>query len=198
VELQPMPHEANMRHREEDWAGITNQKQRKKLQNRLNKRVCENAAALGYQFDWLICAVISPFGSDGGLGPVSTYYPVALPRSLAPTSMQLTTRHHPWIDLFPLARMRDNLLVATRILSPADEQRLYEDIMTSGEAGSEWAGLLVWGEPWDPQSWEVSLPFLQRWAWVLRGCPEIIMSTNRWRCRRGERPIPTSGFVQEE
>jgi hypothetical protein len=41
VELQPMPHEVNIRHPGEDWAGITNQKARKKLQNRLNKRMCE-------------------------------------------------------------------------------------------------------------------------------------------------------------
>ncbi|KAK2021940.1 hypothetical protein LX32DRAFT_630738 [Colletotrichum zoysiae] len=197
VELQPMPHEANIWHRGEDWAGITNQKDRKKLQNRLNKRICKNAAALGYQFDWLICAVVSPFGSDeGGRGPVSAYS-VAVPPSLAPTTMQLTTRHHPWIDLFPLPRMRDNLLVATNLLSPEDEQRLFDDIMDSRRANKEWAGLLVWGEGWDPQNWEVSLPFLQKWGWVLRGCPEIITSTNRWRCRRGERPISTRSFVLE-
>ena len=41
VELRRMPHEANMWHAGEDWAGITNQKERKRLQNRLNKRVCE-------------------------------------------------------------------------------------------------------------------------------------------------------------
>ena len=41
VELQPMPHEANIRHPGEDWAGITNQKERKRLQNRLNKRLCK-------------------------------------------------------------------------------------------------------------------------------------------------------------
>lgn len=40
VELQPMPHEAHIRRPGEDWAGITNPKERKRLQNRLNKRVC--------------------------------------------------------------------------------------------------------------------------------------------------------------
>ncbi|KAK1961236.1 hypothetical protein LY78DRAFT_662290 [Colletotrichum sublineola] len=157
-----------------------------------------NAAALGYQFDWLICAVISPFGSDGQARGSVSAYPVAVPRSLVPTTRQLTTRHHPWIDLFPIPRMRDNLLMATSVLSPEDEQRLFDDIMDSGGGKNEWAGLLVWGEPWDPQSWEVSLPFLKRWGWLLRGCPEIIMSTNRWRCRRGERPISTPGFILEE
>ena len=41
VVLLPMRHEANIRHPGEDWAGITNQRERKRLQNRLNKRVCE-------------------------------------------------------------------------------------------------------------------------------------------------------------
>lgn len=157
-----------------------------------------NAAALGYQFDWLICAAVSPFGCDGqNRNPVSAIT-AAMPSSLIPTSMQLTTRHHPWLDLFPIPRMRDNLLKAASVLSPEDEQRLFDDVMELGRGKNEWAGLLVWGEPWDPQSWEVSVPFLQRWAWLVRGCSEIIESTNRWRRRRGEKLISTPAFVLEE
>jgi hypothetical protein len=33
-----MPHQAFIRQRDEDWAGITNQRERKRLQNRLNQR----------------------------------------------------------------------------------------------------------------------------------------------------------------
>lgn len=157
-----------------------------------------NAAALGYQFDWLVCSAISPFGCDEQSRNPVPGTAAAMPSSLAPTSMQLTTKHHPWLDLFPFPRMRDNLLVAASWLSPEDEQRLFDDVMESGGGKNEWAGLLVWGEPWDPQSWEVSVPFLQRWTWLVKGCPEIITSTNRWRRRRGERPIPTPGFVLEE
>jgi hypothetical protein len=69
-----------------------------------------NAAALQFQFDWLLCAAISPFGCNGQ----SRNPTVAVPSSLAPTNMQLTTRHHPWLDLFPIPRMRDNLLIAAR------------------------------------------------------------------------------------
>lgn len=157
-----------------------------------------NAAALGFKFDWLICAAISPFGCDGqSRSPVSTAA-AAVPDSIAPTRLQLTTRHHPWLDLFPIPRMRDNLLMATSVLSTDEEQRLFDDVMESGGGKNEWAGLLVWGEPWDPQSWEVSIPFIQRWAWLIRGCPEIIMSTNRWRRRRGEEPIATPASVLEE
>ena len=41
VDLGLMAHEAHIRHIGEDWAGITNQKQRKRLQNRLNQRAGE-------------------------------------------------------------------------------------------------------------------------------------------------------------
>jgi hypothetical protein len=157
-----------------------------------------NAAALGYKFDWLICAAISPFGRDGHVNDVARSTAVNLPSSLAPTTLQLTTRHHPWLDLFPIPQLRDNLLMAISMLSPEDEQRLFDDVMDAGGGKNEWAGLLVWGEPSDPQSWEVSVPFLQRWAWLMRGCPELIESTNRWRRRRGERPISMPGFVLGE
>ncbi|KAH8663776.1 hypothetical protein BGZ61DRAFT_367604 [Ilyonectria robusta] len=290
VELHRMPHEANIRHRGEDWAGITNQKERKKLQNRLNKRVSRrrkrrnigdnaspdaassnaaltpslpqspataspldslmttfshcsednvaqkrailkrfaeqaltsymtadpcadhhlkliqlntingftrNAAALGFNFDWLICESISPFSRDGQNGKSGTARAAPVPSSLMPTSMQLRTRHHPWLDLFPLPKMRDNLLIAASILTAEDEQRLFEDVMESGGGRNEWAGLVVWGEPWDPQSWEISVPFLQNWGWLLRGCPEIIVFTNHWRSQRGEEPIASPSYVQE-
>ncbi|USP79569.1 hypothetical protein yc1106_06843 [Curvularia clavata] len=294
VELQRMRHVAYIRQPGEDWAGITNPKERKRLQNRLNKRVSrqrkkwklrsedddssdsvsrtatspaavslgaatassrviipstfshcseedavrgramlqrfadqalerymrghpcadhylkliqfniingftKNAAVLGYQFDWLICAAVSPFGCDPATykAYVESVAP-SIPSNLMPTKLQLTMRHHPWLDLFPLPRMRDNLLTAVKLLSPEEEQQLFEDIMESGGGKSEWTGLVVWGEPWDPKNWEVSKPFLDRWAWLLKGCPEIIESTNHWRGLRGEMLIPTPGFILEE
>ncbi|KAK8087575.1 Aryl-alcohol dehydrogenase [Apiospora hydei] len=233
VELQFMPPGVHMRQYGEDWTGITNQQERKKLQNRLNKRAsrqrkkraaptddpsdvtstpsprpdaantsplrslmstfshCKredivqkramlarfaeqaiasymmadphadhrlkliqlntingftrNAAALGFSFDWLICELVSPFGL------ISQLSPPPAPSSLAPTSMQLSTRHHPWLDLFPFPKMRDNLLVATAVLSAEDEQRLFDDIMESGGGRSEWAGLVVWESPGTPK-----------------------------------------------
>lgn len=38
IGVNHMPHEAYIRRDGEDWAGVTNQKERKKLQNRLNQR----------------------------------------------------------------------------------------------------------------------------------------------------------------
>lgn len=156
----------------------------------------KNAAMLGYKHDWLICAAVSPFGRNG---PCYDDAPTTVPDSLVPTSLQLSTTHHPWLDLFPFPKLRDNLLVALSFLSVEEEQQLFEDIMESSGNKSEWTGLVVWGEPWDPQSWELSVPFMERWAWLINGCPEIISSTNHWRRKRGEGPIaPPPGMVVEE
>lgn len=38
IDTRPMSHQAFIRRWGEDWAGITNQRERKKLQNRLNQR----------------------------------------------------------------------------------------------------------------------------------------------------------------
>lgn len=38
IDLVSMPHEAYLCDYGEDWAGVTNQKERRKLQNRLNQR----------------------------------------------------------------------------------------------------------------------------------------------------------------
>ena len=158
-----------------------------------------NAAALGYTFDWLICEAISPFGRYPHkirLGQEASSIP-PMPSSLAPTKAQMSTTHHPWLDLLPLPRMRDNFLLATSALSAEEEQRLFDDILESGGGKREWTGLVVWGEPWDPASWEVTLPFMRNWGWLLQGCPEMIVSTNRWRAQRGEKPLLRQGFVEE-
>lgn len=175
------------------------------IQLNLINGLTRNAVSLGFDFDWLVCEVVSPFGSDQGRGsicqrrrsPTTASFPASspiaaapsMPTSLAPTSMQLKTRHHPWVDLFPLPTLRNNLLVAAQVLSPEDEQELYNDVLESGGGRREWAGLVVWGEPWDPKNWEVSEPFLKKWNWVLSGCQEILESTNYWRTQRGEEPI---------
>ncbi|PVH95748.1 hypothetical protein DM02DRAFT_570697 [Periconia macrospinosa] len=54
-------------------------------------------------------------------------------------------------------------------------------------------GMLVWGEPWRVESWEISEGFARKWGWLLEGCEEMIEATNAWRARRGE-----EGFVLRE
>lgn len=147
---------------------------------------------IGFDFDWLICAAISPFGRDGEHSQARITLSASCPQNLAPTDLQMRRKHHPWVDLFPLPKMRDNLLVAvTEILSPEEEEQLFYDIAESC-GGKEWAGFVLWGDPWECRNWEVSVPFLSRWGWLLRGCPEILEATNHWRTQRGEKPIAFS------
>ncbi|KAE8333046.1 hypothetical protein BDV39DRAFT_199397 [Aspergillus sergii] len=263
IVLRQMPHQGYIKRQNEDWAGVTDRKERRKLQNRLNQRawrqrklnqgakegategatnagertineqltlatarqrrgllerfaqdalhnymtnqldtdqlmrviqlntinaMTSNARALNLPVDWLICHAVSPFGFIGPVKPADIL-PSAGPTSLIPTDLQLRTLHHPWIDLFPLARMRDNLLAVTcvfNILTDDEEEQLWADLVEWGGNGTEGAGLIVWGEPSDPRNWEATVPFLKRWGWLLQGCSEILEATNYWRQVRGE------------
>ena len=53
-------------------------------------------------------------------------------------------------------------------------------------------GLVVWSFPEQVGSWELSEPFIRRWAVLLQGCEDLIAATNAWRSRRGERLFPLS------
>ena len=50
-------------------------------------------------------------------------------------------------------------------------------------------GLIVWGEPWDVERWEVTPGFVGKWRWVLKGCEELIAGSNKWRAKRDEGPL---------
>ena len=102
-----------------------------------------------------------------------------LPASLQPTTTQRSVPHHPWLDCFPYSRMRDNLMNA---LAGVDDCELCTDIMDPANGD---VGLMVWGDPWLPQSWEVSEWFVQKWSWVIEGCSDILVHSNYWRDRRG-------------
>jgi hypothetical protein len=60
-------------------------------------------------------------------------------------------------------------------------QALYE-----GFDDLERRGFLVWGASWDMNGWEVSESFVRKWGFLLKGCPDVIESTNYWREVRGE------------
>jgi hypothetical protein len=89
--------------------------------------------------------------------------------------------------------MRDNLL---RAGNEWDDEELCIDIMGfwDGNVGDS-HGLVVWGDPSDPRNWEVQPGFVKKWGWVIRGCDEIIYSTNRWRAKRGEQPLFAASFL---
>ena len=116
------------------------------------------------------------------------------PTSLAATQFQLTRHHSPWIGMLPWPRVRDNIIkchahfdhweflvdLVGGKLTGANIDTEDDDEITSGRLG-----LIVWGEPHDAGSWEVTPGFLAKWIWVFSGCREVIDVSNRWRASRG-------------
>ena len=83
-----------------------------------------------------------------------------LPDGLRPTALQSTTLHHPWIDLLPMPEMRDNLF--RRGLDCFDEEKFCHALR--GRIPGHDPGMLIWGEPWDPNGWEVTEAFARTWG----------------------------------
>ncbi|KAL3455220.1 hypothetical protein BJX64DRAFT_78005 [Aspergillus heterothallicus] len=144
-----------------------------------------NMVALGVTWEWMKEESISPFFVSGPAvvpGAVA-----ALPEKMRPTELQRRSVHHTWIDLFPCPVMRDNLI---RRGNDWDDEELCVDIMGYWDGNSTGPhGLIVWGEPGDTASWEVTEGFLSKWGWLVRGCVELMRSTNYWRAKRSLRPL---------
>ncbi|KAL4887741.1 hypothetical protein BDV59DRAFT_22127 [Aspergillus ambiguus] len=132
--------------------------------------------------EWMHDDALSPFNTMQP-GPTDTS---ALPMALRPTRIQQKLPHHPWLDFFPHPKMRDNLVEA---VDQFDDEQLCLDIMGFWDSSQENCGLLVWGEPSDPDNWEVTEEFLRKYPWTLRGCHSLLQATNRWRRQRGENLI---------
>jgi hypothetical protein len=142
----------------------------------------DNVLALGMSAEWMCRDDAVSILSRAG--PALSHH--AIPLSLRATSLQQQVPHHPWLDAFPFPRMRDNLILAGDSL---DDDELCHDLTAFWDTRRSDATLLVWGTPWDPRNWEVTEGFAKKWGWVLRGSPEILVSTNKWRVKRGERVL---------
>lgn len=120
--------------------------------------------------------------NDEALSPfIDAVYPSSdfeMPMTLRPTALQRRVDHHPWIDILPCPRMRDNLL---RAEDTYDEEKLCSDLIRYPQSG-----VIVWGDPWDPNCWEITEEFFDDWSWSVDGCDLLLDSTNRWREIRGE------------
>ncbi|KAH8684419.1 hypothetical protein BGZ60DRAFT_397534 [Tricladium varicosporioides] len=137
-----------------------------------------------------------------------------IPPALYPTHTQKTISHPSYINMFPFPKFRDNLIRYQDSFNPYELcNDLFGEIVRengSGAFGSvrmgtfsdvdesesesdglTWkrTGMIVWGESWDPDGWEVTPKFLRKWSWLLGGCEGLIRSSNRWRVERGENPI---------
>jgi hypothetical protein len=152
------------------------------IQFNVFRALLSNTLALAWTLEWLECSdPISPWNNIH-----SNNNPPLYPQALRPTHIQRTIKHHPWIDLWPIPQMRDNLLLAG---DEYDEDRLCNDLVEFNGVTNEQTGLVVWNQPWDPMGWEVSETFWGNWGWTIRGCVELHESTNYWRLRRGEKPL---------
>lgn len=148
----------------------------------VNIAIAKNAKLIGFDRK-LICLdeAVSPFNQSGPW-PSSPN----TPRCLAPTPVQRSVAHHPWLDIFPFPKFRDNMILA-QDANILDDDELCADVAEANLENIERPGLIVWGDASLPHSWEVSPKFLRKWGWLLQGCPEMLEATNRWRESRGER-----------
>jgi hypothetical protein len=118
--------------------------------------------------------------------PLSVKPPTTIPPSLQPTLLQQSTPHDYWIRIVPFPAMRDNLILNS---GKFDVDDLCCDLvggLYEGFNDVEGRGIMVWGEPWSQDGWEVSEGFVRKWGFLLKGCRELIEATNRWRESRGE------------
>lgn len=149
-----------------------------------------NMAALGYTREWMTDDSVSRFSVQG------PHAVVAIPASLQPTVLQQEQPHHPWLDFLPFARLRDNLICHEDLI---DGSQFCRDLMDFWTMPDEDNLMIVWGDPWNPMNWEITETFLGRWGWLVKGCPEIIWSTNFWRQVRGEKRLTWKvSFLEED
>jgi len=145
------------------------------------RALISNSKHLGFNYENMPDDALSPFSNSSNHCHHKT-----LPPALRPTKVQCEIPHHPWLDLIPIPGMRDNLI---RAGDSYDDMQLCGDLVGCFSASSNREGMIVWGEPWDPNAWEVTEPLLRHWGWTIRGCSELLASTNFWRERRGEKPL---------
>lgn len=140
--------------------------------------------------------------------------PKAIPPTLVPTQLQMMTPHPPWVDVFPHAAFRDALILKHGLF---DECSLYVDILGSignktsradgtgytasiPQPSSPRSGMVVWGDPWRVDSWELEEGFVHHWGWLLKvavangTCDALFRATDKWRQLRGDDPMDWSGI----
>ena len=82
------------------------------------------------------------------------------PESLQPTKLQLEAVHLPWIDRFPFARMRDNMILNE---AGINEEEFLADMFNMGSFD------IKPGRPgWDPDAWVINRNFASKWGFLLK------------------------------
>lgn len=151
--------------------------------------MARNAAAIGLNIKGLCCDdFISPFNQHGPPAPWISQILASCPATLLPTPTQQAIVHHPWIDLIPIPRFRDNILIAMHT-GLIDDDELCADLLRFDGSPGDSPALIVWTDSWDIRGWEASVPFLRKWGWLINGCSDLYLATNEWREKRGEKRL---------
>ncbi|KAG4433049.1 hypothetical protein IFR05_011467 [Cadophora sp. M221] len=101
---------------------------------------------------------------------------ITTPATLAPTPLQTTTPHLPYVDIIPFSAIRDRLLQSQHII---DGVEIWGDITRD---------VRVWGNtPRDDRGWEMGERFAVKWWFLLDD--EVLRTTNFWRRTRDERSL---------
>ncbi|KAI1361954.1 hypothetical protein F5Y08DRAFT_287991 [Xylaria arbuscula] len=152
--------------------------------------IASNAIALSIPFAHLEQdESVSPFNLYGPSRPGCAEPDLTAMKNLRPTPLQRSVVHHPWVDLFPIPAIRDNII---RGLCDAsiDEDELCGALFNADDDGDDAVSpMMLWADPSDAASWEFSTGFLRKWGRLLDGCPEVVEATNTWRRRRGKMEI---------
>ena len=81
-----------------------------------------------------------------------------LPLPLRPTPLQMTRIHLPYIDCFPIPKLRDNLIIWNGLV---DEEEFCVDLLGTNS-------FVVQGmQSWDPAGWVVDRTFKEKWRFLL-------------------------------
>jgi hypothetical protein len=149
----------------------------------------------------------SPFHSPNA----RRHLPALLPPSMRPTAIQLRVPHHPELDIFPFPEIRDRFILAQDSIDDlelchdlifglnssveVDSARSCRNDVEDADAASmmtDRTGLIVWGDPWLPDSWEIGEAFARKYRSLMDD--KAIECTNYWREMRGEEPLDLEGY----
>ncbi|PVI02461.1 hypothetical protein DM02DRAFT_727127 [Periconia macrospinosa] len=160
----------------------------------------------------------NPSPDDSAKAILSLPLPRSAPPSLHPTPLQSSMPHPFWMDVLPMPSVRDAMItswnsgltgssgkkrgstecaLALDLLGPTSNNRCSNGCCIDEDNRLDnMQGLIVWGDPWVPENWEITERFMKRWGWLMRPCKdEILEATNRWRDIRGQEPLD---WVEED
>lgn len=116
------------------------------LKYNVSSALQRNADILSVKAEYFECEGLSPFPSREHPSNL-IYVPQAndWSVSLLPMRLQCSIEHHPWVDVFPWPRFRDNMLQGFQDPDICDEDDLCREVVEYEDLGSK-PLLIVWGD----------------------------------------------------